>query len=223
MVTSIGTTLRQHDKQITEDQHKKLPQVEPNVQKPLQISTSTQIQHEGVQDQEHVVTIQLETPECNILGVNPPPENESTIQLASPEADILTVNPTPENESTIPVLLQSPVTNILSVNPTSENNTEDTLSTALISDFKFPPEYFQNLTNLTTDDTTSSDENTIDDYYKIENAAVNPNLQCTENLVHTPISNYSRDTELEDDVLSGWTRVENHQVSDHGPLQKSKV
>ena len=37
-------------------------------------------------------------------------------------------------------------------------------------------------------------------------------------MVHTPISNYSRDTELEDDVLNGWMRVENDQVPDHGPF-----
>ena len=37
-------------------------------------------------------------------------------------------------------------------------------------------------------------------------------------MVHTPISDYSRDTELEDDVLHGWTRVENDQVPDHGPF-----
>ena len=79
----------------------------------------------------------------------------------------------PDNEATLPVLLESPATNILSVNPTPVNNSEDTVSTELISDFEFPPDYFQ---NLTTDDTNSSDENTIDDYYEIENAVINPNL-----------------------------------------------
>ena len=98
---------------------------------------------------------------------------ESTIQLESPETDILTVNPMPENESPRPVLLESPATNILSVNPTPENDSEDTGSTELISDLEFPPDYFQ---NLTTDDTNSSDENAIGDYYEIENALVNPNL-----------------------------------------------
>ena len=109
--------------------------MEPNVEKPLHISTSTPLQHQGIQDQEHVITIQLETPECNILGVNPPPKNESTIQLQTPEADILTVNPMPENKYILPVLLESPATNILSVNPTPENDSEDTVSTELIAEF----------------------------------------------------------------------------------------
>ena len=82
--------------------------MEPNVKEPLQISTSTQLQYDGIQDQEHNISIQLETPECNILGVNPPAKTEPTIQLESPETDILTVNPMPENESTIPLLLESP-------------------------------------------------------------------------------------------------------------------
>ena len=191
--------------------------MEPNVENHLPISTSTPLQIEGVQDQEDQehITIQLETPECNILGVNPPPKNESTIQLQTPESDILTVSPMPENESILPVVLESPATDILSANPTPENDSEHTGSTELISDFEFPPDYFQ---NLTTDDTNSSDENAIDDYYEIENALVNPNLRRTENLVHTPISNYSRDTELEDNVLNGWMRVENNQVPDHGPF-----
>ena len=37
-------------------------------------------------------------------------------------------------------------------------------------------------------------------------------------MVHTLISNYSVDTEVEDDVLNVWMRVENDQVSDHGPF-----
>ena len=40
----------------------------------------------------------------------------------------------------------------------------------------------------------------------------------TENLVHTPISNYSTDTELEEDILNGWMKVETNQVPDHGPF-----
>ena len=79
----------------------------------------------------------------------------------------------PESECILPVLLESPGTDILSANPTPENDSEHTRSTELISDFEYPPDYFQ---NLTTDDTNSSDENAIDDYYKIENAPVNPNL-----------------------------------------------
>ena len=175
--TNIGTALRPHNQPSTENQqHRKLLRVEPYVEKPLPISTSTPLQLEGVQDQEHqedIITIQLETPECNILGVNPPPKNESTIELQTPEADILTVNPTPENECILPVLLESPATDILTANLTPENDSEHTGSTELISDFEFPPDYFQ---NLTTDDTNSSDENAIDDYYEIENALVNPNL-----------------------------------------------
>ena len=54
----------------------------------------------------------------------------------------------------------------------------------------------------------------------------NPLWKChksgTGNLVHTPISNYSRDTELQDDVLNGWMRVENDQVPDHGPFTEVK-
>ena len=44
---------------------------------------------------------------------------------------------------------------------------------------------------------------------------VNPNLRRNENLVHTPISNYSRDTELEED---GWRKLENNEVPDYGPF-----
>ena len=71
------------------------------------------------------------------------------------------------------IQLESPETNILSVNPASENKSEDTQPTKLISELEIPPDYFQ---NLTTDDTNSSDENTIHDYYEIEHAVVNPNL-----------------------------------------------
>ena len=58
--TDIGTTPRPHNKPITEDQqHTKLLRVEPNVDKSLHISTSTPLQHEGIQVQEHVITIHL--------------------------------------------------------------------------------------------------------------------------------------------------------------------
>ena len=147
ILTNISTHTRQPNKLNTEDQHTKFIGLEPNFEKPIQISTATQLQSDVIKDQEDVITIQLESPEC-------------TIQLERPETNILSVNPTPENKS------------------------EDTQSTKLISELKFPPDYFQ---NLTTDDTNSSDENTIDDYYKIEHAVVNPNLQWTENLVQTPI------------------------------------
>ena len=78
--TDIGTALRPCNQPIAENQKQtKLPRVEPNLEKPLPIATSTPLQLEGIQGQEDIITIQLETPECNILGVNPPPENESTI------------------------------------------------------------------------------------------------------------------------------------------------
>ena len=64
--TGIATALRQCDKRITEDQHTKLLWVEPNVKKPLQIFTSTQLQHEGIQDQEHIITIQHEN--SSVIG-----------------------------------------------------------------------------------------------------------------------------------------------------------
>ena len=44
-----------------------------------------------------------------------------------------------------------------------QNKSEDTLSSELFHEEDFPPEYFQ-----TTDDSISSDENVIDDYYEIE-------------------------------------------------------
>ena len=34
-------------------------------------------------------------------------------------------------------------------------------------------------------------------------------------MVQTHISNYSRDTELEEDVLKGWRKLENDEVPDH--------
>ena len=33
-----------------------------------------------------------------------------------------------------------------------------------------------------------------------------------------PISNFLRDTELEEDVLNGWKKVKNDEVPDHGPF-----
>ena len=105
----------------------KITGLKPNFQNPLRILTGTQLQHDLVQNEEPVITIELESPECNILGVNPAPENES----------------------------------------------EDTLSTELISEVDFPPDYIQ---NVTTDDGNSSDENTIDDYYEIEHTMGNRNF-----------------------------------------------
>ena len=42
-------------------------------------------------------------------------------------------------------------------------------------------------------------------------------MQWNENLVQTPISNYSRNIELED-VLNDWRKLENDEVQDYGPL-----
>ena len=76
-MTGIGTHTRQRDNPNTEDQHTKVIGLEPNFKKPFQISAGTQLQHDIIQDQEDIITIQLESPECNILGVNPAPKNES--------------------------------------------------------------------------------------------------------------------------------------------------
>ena len=48
---------RQHHKPITEDQHTKLIGIKTNFEKSLQISTGTQLQHDGIQYQEDVITI----------------------------------------------------------------------------------------------------------------------------------------------------------------------
>ena len=103
-----------------------------------------------------------------------------------------------------------PEDNTPDLNIQPQNEPEDTLSSELFHKEDFPPEYFQ-----TTDDGISSDENIIDDYYEIEPNTGTGNLRWNQNFQLNPISNYSRDTELEEDVLNGSKKVENDEVPDH--------
>ena len=107
-----------------------------------------------------------------------------TIELETPEDDIPPVNDAPENQS------------------------EDTLSNELFNEVDFPPEYFQ---TQSSDDGKSNDENTIDDYYKIEPtiSTGTHNSQWNQNFQLNPIINFSQYTELEEDGLNGWRKVEN--------------
>ena len=93
-----------------------------------------------------------------------------------------------------------------------QNESEDTLSSKSFHKEDFPPEYFQ-----TTDDGISSDKNIINDYYEIEPNTGAGNLWQNQNFQLNPISNFSRDSELEEDVLNGWKKVENDKVHNHGP------
>ena len=74
----------------------------------------------------------------------------------------------PDAEPIITIGLETPEeipeddTPDLNIQP--QNESEDTLSSKLFHKEDFPPEYFQ----TTDDDGISSDENIIDDYYKIE-------------------------------------------------------
>ena len=43
------------------------------------------------------------------------------------------------------------------------------------------------------------------------------NLQQNQNFQLNFISNFSRDSELEEDVQNGWKKVENDEVHNHGP------
>ena len=75
--TVTGTI--QCEKQKTQHQQTKSIILEPNFQNPVQKSTGTQLQDDSVQNEEPVITIEIESIEYNILGVNPAPENKSEI------------------------------------------------------------------------------------------------------------------------------------------------
>ena len=123
----------------------------------------------------------------------------------------------PDAEPVITIELETPEEipedNTLDLNIQPQNKSEDTLSSELFHKDDFPPEYFQ-----TTDDGISSDENIIDDYYKIEPNTGTGNLRWNQNFQLNPISNCSRDTELEEDILNGWKKVENSEVPNHSPF-----
>ena len=104
--------------------------------------------------------------------------------------------------------LETPVDDIPPVNDAPENQSENTLSNELFNEVDFPPEYFQ---TQSTDDGKSSDENTIDDYYKIEPTISTGThySQWNQNFQLNPVINFSQDTELEEDGLNGWRKVEN--------------
>ena len=80
---------------------------------------------------------------------------------------------------------------ILDVNIPAKNKSEHTLSSKLFAEVDFPPDYFH---NQTTDDGNYTDENTIDDYYKIEPITGTGNLQQNQNFQLTPIIHFSLDT-----------------------------
>ena len=124
-----------------------------------------------------------------------------------------------EQELVITIELETleeiPEDNTPDLNIQPQNESEDTLSSELFHEEDFPPEYFQ-----TTDDSISSDKNVIDDYYEIESntGTGTDNLRWNQNFQLNPISNFSRNTELEEDVLNGRKKVENDEVPDHGPF-----
>ena len=43
-------------------------------------------------------------------------------------------------------------------------------------------------------------------------------MRWNQNFQLNPISNFSRDTELEEDILNGWKKVENDEVPNHSPF-----
>ena len=58
----------------------------------------------------------------------------------------------------------------------------------------------------------------IDDYYEIEPNTHTGNLEWNQNFQLNPISNFSRDTELEEVVHNGWMKVKNDEVPGHSPF-----
>ena len=189
-------------------------------------TTSTEHDHDDVHistSSEQIVTIQVETPTTTVNShqtqilelVTTSPYSvqlplidnklQSTVE-AEPEPVITIELETPE---------EIPEDNTPDLNIQPQNESEDTLSSELFHKEDFPPEYFQ-----TMDDSISSDENVIDDYYEIEpnTGTGTGNLRWNQNFQLNPISNFSRDTELEEDILNGWKKVENNEVPDHSPF-----
>ena len=168
---------------------------------------------------EQIVTIQVETPTASVdsdqtqflelvtsspnLVQLPLIDNQLQSTLGAEPEPVITIElETPE---------EIPEDNTLDVNIQPKNESEDTLSSELFHKEDFPQEYFQ-----TMDDSISSDENVIYDYNEIEPNTGTVNLQWNQNFQLNPVSNFSRDTELED-ILNGWKKVENDEVPDHSP------
>ena len=76
-------------------------------------------------------------------------------------------------------------------------------------EIEFPPEY-----NQLIEHKACGQENTNDYYYEIGPHNTPP----SNNLTFTTITNYPRDTICEEDVLNGLKKVENDEVSVHGPF-----
>ena len=198
--------------------------IEPISTRPTESSEATSTQHHHDHDHvqisttgEQIVTIQLDKENTTVenqqtkifeLDTN----SQTSLKICGSELqNDLGLNPEP----VITIELETPEDNIPAVNNPLKNKSEDALSNEIFTEVDFPPEYFQ---NETTDNRNYSDENTIDDYYEIEPTTGTGNLQWNQNIELNPITNFSRDTELEEDVLNGWRKVENDQVPDHGPF-----
>ena len=170
---------------------------------------------------EQIVTIQVEKLTTTVDSQQTQSLELFTNSPKSPQLPLidnqLQSNVGPDAEPVITIELETPEeipeddTLDLSIQP--QNESGNTLSSELFPEEDFPPEYF-----WTTDDSISSDENIIDDYYKVEPNNGTGNLWRNQNFQLNPISNFLRDTELEEDVVNGWKKVKNDEVLDLSPF-----
>ena len=160
---------------------------------------------------EQIVTIQVDKPTTTVnsqqtqileLVTNSP----NSLQLSLIDNQLQS-SVGPDGEPVITIELETP-----------EEIPEDDTPKLNIQPQNKTPEYFQTL-----DDGISSDENIIDDYYEIEPNTSTGNLQWNQNFQLNPISNFSRDTELKEDLLNGWNKVKNDEVPYHGPFTDFEV
>ena len=199
--------------------------IQPISTRIMETSQTTSTEHDHDHDDvqistscEQIVTIQVETPTTTVnshqnqileLVTNLP--NSVQLPLIGNQ---LQSSVGPDAEPVITIELETPEEipedNTADLNIQPQYESEDTLSSGLFHKEDFLPEYFQ-----TTDDGISSDQNIIDDYYEIEPNTGTGNLQWNQNFQLNPISNFSRDTELEVDVLNGLKKVKNDEVPDH--------
>ena len=198
--------------------------IQPISARTIETSQTTSTEHDHDHDEvqistssEQIVTIQVETltsDQTQILELVTTSPNSVQLPLIDDQLQS-TLGAEPEPVITIELETpeEIPEDNTPDVNIQTQNESEDTLSSKLFHEEDFPPEYFQ-----TTDDGISSDENVIDDYYEIEPNTGTVNLWQNQNFQLNPISNFSRDTELEEDIMNGWKKVKNDEVPDHSPF-----
>ena len=186
--------------------------IQPISTRTMETSQTTSTKHDQDHDDvwistscEQIVTIQVEkltttvsSQQTKILELVTNSPNSLQLLLIDNQ---LQSSEGPDVEAVITIELETPEEipedDTPDLNIQTQNESEDTLSSELFLEEDFPPEYFQ-----TTDDSISSDENIIDDYYKIEPNTDTGNLWWNRNFQLNPISNFSRDTELEENVIN---------------------